>query len=117
MRNVIVAGGREFLDYNKLRNVLSDMLDESDVIISGCASGADSLAIKFAQQYGYGSKPFPANWANDGKYQAGFIRNSKMVNHSQVLIAFWDGQSGGTRDVIFKALESKLEVHVYNVKY
>ena len=117
MRFIIVAGGRWFSDYKHLESVLLGMLQDDDVIVSGCASGADSMAIDFAQQYGWKYETFPARWAVDGKYKAGFMRNSRMVAYSQMLIAFWDGQSGGTRDVIFKAIEAKLEVHVYHVKY
>ena len=117
MRHVIVAGGREFLNYALLTYILRGLLHPADVIVSGCAPGADSLAIKFADEYGWKCEKFPADWANEGKYKAGFLRNTRMVACSQVLIAFWDGQSGGTRDVIFKALEAKREVHVYNVWY
>ena len=117
MRNVIVAGGTNFADYTLLTHVLRGLLHPDDVIISGCAPGADSLGIKFAQEFGWKYETFPADWANDGKYEAGFIRNSKMVACANALIAFWDGQSGGTRDTIFKALEAKREVHVYMVKY
>ena len=117
MRYVIVAGGVEFLDYTLLAHRLRSLLHPDDIIVSGCAPGADSLAIKFAQEHGWKYELFPADWANDGKYKAGFLRNTRMVACSQVLIAFWDGQSGGTRDTIQKALEAKLEVHVYNVKY
>lgn len=117
MNRVIVAGGREFLDYVFLKHVLMHMLQDDDIIISGCAPGADSLAIQFAQEYGRKCEKFSANWGSDGKYKAGFMRNTRMVGHSQVLIAFWDGQSGGTLDVINKALQAKLDVHVYNVKY
>lgn len=116
MRNVIVAGGREFLNYELLSHVLRSLLHLDDVVVSGCANGADTLAIKFAQQYGWKYELFPADWVADGRL-AGFIRNSKMITFSQVLIAFWDGQSNGTRDTIFKALKAGLEVHVYHVKY
>lgn len=117
MRKVIVAGGREFLNYEFLKRVLLSMLRADDIIVSGCALGTDSLAIKFAKQYCWKCEKFPANWANDGKYKAGFVRNARMAACSQVLIAFWDGQSGGTHDMIQKALKAKLEVHVYHVKY
>ena len=50
MFKVIVAGGREFSDYQLLSSTLDRLLSrKSDVeIVSGAARGADSLAIRYA---------------------------------------------------------------------
>lgn len=116
MRRVIVAGGQEFLDYAYLSSVLTHLVAHSDIIVSGCAPGADTLAILFAREHGYSYGTYPAHWNVLGN-EAGKIRNTQMVSISDVLIAFWDGQSPGTRDTIHKALNAGLEVHVYRVRY
>lgn len=42
-------------------------------------------------------------------------RNSFMVDHSQVVIAFWNGEKGGTWQTIQYALKNVKETHVYPV--
>lgn len=68
-------------------------------IISGGARGADTLAEQFAQEYSYVTKIFPANWDKYGK-AAGPIRNKQIVDHCDILVAFWDGTSRGTKHSI-----------------
>ena len=66
---IIVAGSREFNDYDLLRNTLMDYLDfmdDKDVVdnpsqvkfISGTAKGADILGEQFAYTYEYEVKRF-----------------------------------------------------------
>ena len=51
-----------------------------------------------------------------GKPTAGPIRNAQMANYADALIAFWDGSSTGTRDMIRKAEEKGLKVHVQIIR-
>jgi hypothetical protein len=55
---------------------------------------------------------FKADWDKHGK-AAGPIRNQQMAQEADGLIAFWDGKSRGTKDMIQKALNYGLETHVY----
>jgi len=68
-------------------------------IISGGARGADSLAEQFAQEYSYVVKIFHAEWDKYGK-SAGYRRNIDIVNNCNLLVAFWDGTSRGTKHSI-----------------
>lgn len=116
---VIIAGGRDFTDYHKLKtymNCLLQLLDKSQVeIISGGAKGADSLGERYAREFGYKLKRFPADWNKYGK-AAGPIRNKEMALYAAeakgVLVAFWDGSSRGTYDMITRAEEYGLQVHI-----
>jgi hypothetical protein len=40
-------------------------------------------------------------------------RNQKLVDSCDVLVAFWDGASKGTRATIERALDTRKEVHVF----
>ena len=40
-------------------------------------------------------------------------RNRKLIGMSDVLVAFWDGSSEGTRKTIERALEAGKELHVF----
>lgn len=55
--------------------------------------------------------PFPAEWKRYGR-AAGMIRNQQMAWYATHLIAFWDGQSSGTRSMIEMAKRDGLEVRV-----
>lgn len=104
MFKVIIAGGRDFDDYelmrNKCCNILS-MYEPKDVeIVSGEATGADKLGERFAEEQGTGLCQFPADW-NLGK-MAGIIRNRQMAKYADALIAFWDGKSRGTMNMIYE---------------
>lgn len=125
---IIVAGSRDFKDYDLLSDTLMKYLgdmDDADIVdtpgqvvfISGTAKGADTLGEQFAYTWGYRVKRFPANWDLYGK-RAGYLRNEQMAKYAVadenygVLFAFWDGDSRGTKHMIDLANKHGLEVHV-----
>lgn len=113
---VIVAGGRDFFDYNflkeKVDNILSSIKDEIE-IVSGNAKGADELGERYAKERGYKIKRFPANWTQHGK-AAGPLRNEEMAKYADACICFWDGSSRGTSNMIDNAKKYKLKLRVVN---
>ena len=120
---LIIAGGRDFSDYDKLECFCSHTIKcmeneqkqpfESIEIISGRAQGADRQGEVFAFNKGYTLKMFPADWDTNGKF-AGYMRNEQMAKYAAcvdepptkrdqvraVLCAFWDGRSRGTKNMI-----------------
>ena len=70
------------------------------VVFCGEAKGADTLGKVYAQKQGFAVASFPANWTKHGK-SAGVIRNAEMqAAGADALIAFWDGKSPGTENMI-----------------
>ena len=127
---VVIAGSRDFNDFPKLMNSSIEILtgiskkrDDLDRIriISGTARGADKLGEQYAKIVGYELSKFPADWDGLGK-RAGYVRNAEMAKFAVeddnygMLIAFWDGQSRGTKHMIDLAKRYGLEVHVVNYK-
>ena len=110
---VIIAGGRNFRDYNKLRESCDNILvNQKELeIVSGTAAGADTLGERYAQEKGYEVKKFPAQWDLYGK-SAGYKRNQQMAEYADGLIAFWDGKSKGTKHMIDIANKMGLKVRV-----
>ena len=98
---VIVAGGRDFNDYPRLKGKLDAILylQESPTIMSGMARGADSLAVRYAAERGLALIERPADWLRNGR-RAGFMRNETMAQEADSLVAFWDGHSRGTQHMI-----------------
>jgi len=113
---VIIAGGRDFKDYNKLKDSCDKILiNQNNIeIVSGTANGADILGERYAQEKGYEVKKFPAKWDEYGK-KAGYMRNQEMGEYADGLIAFWDGKSKGTKHMIDIANKKGLKVRV--IKY
>lgn len=88
-----------------------DHVTPDTAIISGGARGPDSWAVDRAKTRGLATKVFPADWNAHGK-RAGFLRNQTIVDHADVVVAFWDGQSRGTADTIAKARAAGKHVEV-----
>jgi hypothetical protein len=110
---VIIAGGRDFDDFRFLcKKCMKKLQNKTDVtIVSGAAKGADQLGEKFANFMGYDIKRFPANW--DLGLVAGMLRNRDMAEYADALIAFWDGKSKGTKNMIEEAQKRNLQVAIY----
>lgn len=112
---VIIAGCRDFNDYELLKEkcdyFLQDEKKEDVVIISGHASGADALGERYAQERGFQLETFPADWKAHGR-AAGPIRNARMASAANALIAFWDGKSRVTKNMIEIAKNHNLKVVV-----
>ena len=108
---IIIAGGRDFQDYDLLEKTvdqfLSDQHDEI-TIFCGTARGADSLGERYAKKRGYAVRYFPPDWRRYGR-AAGPKRNQEMAEAAD---AFWDGESRGTGDMIRSASRRGLRLLV-----
>lgn len=115
MYKVIIAGGRDFENYETLSKICDEYLkDRKNIqIISGSARGADSLGEKYAIERRFSLIKVPAKWDVYGK-SAGYRRNEEMVQMANCLIAFWDGKSKGTNHTIKLAKKYKLDLKIIN---
>lgn len=111
---LIIAGSREITNYDALKVAFqwTELKLEDLEIVSGCARGVDSLAIEFAEEHNLKLHRFPADWEADGKI-AGFIRNQKMADFADALLAVWNGSSRGTEDMIKRAKKKGLRIYTY----
>jgi len=113
---VIIAGGRDFNDYELLQRTCNWVFKgvETLEIVSGGARGADKLGERYAKEIGLTPTVMKADWDEYGK-AAGPIRNSQMAKYADALIAFHDGSSTGTSDMIKKARREN--IHVLIIEY
>ena len=113
---VVVAGSRDFNDYHLLSSELDKFLagKKNVTIISGTARGADRMGEQYAAEHGYKVEQFPAEW---GVYHkgAGPIRNMQMVKTADAVVAFWDNQSTGTKNIIDCAKQENILYKVISV--
>lgn len=116
---LIVAGSRGFTDYSLLSKkleeirtvILTNSMADDLEIVSGGAKGADLLGERWAKEHHVSITIFPADWDKYGK-SAGHRRNRQMGDYADTLIAFWDGESPGTKGMIAYAEEKELGVIV-----
>lgn len=81
-------------------------------VVWGCAAGIDSLGAEWATEQRIQLKAFPADWNRYGR-AAGPIRNERMAEYADALVAIWDGRSKGTYNMIQEANRHGLLVFVY----
>lgn len=110
---VAVIGSRSFTDYDELKRTLSAI--KITEIISGGADGADKLAEQYATENNIPTKIFLPDWKKNGR-AAGFMRNTDIINEAELVVAFWDGQSNGTKDSITKAENQNKKVLIITFK-
>lgn len=118
--NIVIAGSRDFVDYPLLSKAVNRIInrfykDETITIVSGCARGADRMGEIFAENNHYDVIKKPAQWDIYGR-KAGYIRNTEMAKIGNVLIAFWDMKSPGTRNMITLANKYNLQVFVIDIE-
>ncbi|HVD00722.1 MAG TPA: hypothetical protein VNG93_06190 [Candidatus Dormibacteraeota bacterium] len=93
-----------------------EALPAGSVIVTGSASGVDAEAARAARGRDLAVIRVPASFdeARDASAAAG--RNQRLIDQADVVVAFWDGSSAGTRGTIERALDSGKEVHVFTSK-
>lgn len=104
---VLVCGGRHFMDYERVRTMLDEVGPSH--IIHGGATGADTLAGRYAEENDIPCDVFPAHWSRFGA-AAGPLRNTEMLTEGKPeLVVFFPG-SKGTMDMVNKARKAGCEV-------
>lgn len=104
-----IVGSRSITDFEKIKEILDKTLEKNDIIVSGGAQGVDSLAEMYARLNNMQCEVYKPEWDKYGN-AAGFIRNSKIVEESDYIIAFWDGLSKGTMDTMMKAENNNKQI-------
>lgn len=100
--HIIITGSRSWSDREAVRRALAP-LPPGTVVIVGDARGADTIAAQEAIRAGLSVVVVSADWATYGR-SAGPVRNARMLRYCPALvIAFWDGASSGTLDMLTRA--------------
>ncbi|MGK7390076.1 MAG: hypothetical protein ACNS60_06985 [Candidatus Cyclobacteriaceae bacterium M2_1C_046] len=81
-----VIGSRKFTNYTQMVKYLAKK-GTVDLVVTGDSEGADQLAKEYAQSHNIPFEFFPQD-------------KEAIVNNSDIIIAFWDGKSEGTQDIL-----------------
>lgn len=89
---VLVCGGRDYKDWGKVQETLDGLMATEGIseVISGCAKGADTMALDWALLNKVESDKYPAKWGLYGRKKAGPMRNQQMLDEGQpdLVVAF-----------------------------
>ena len=105
---VAVIGSRN-LTVSNLGKYLPDQTTE---IVSGGARGIDSCAKNYANANGIPLKEFLPNYDEFGR-SAPLLRNLEIIDYADIVLAFWDGKSRGTKFVIDKCRAKGKPVNIF----
>lgn len=116
---LIVAGGRDFTDSSVMISELTKLVQNGNIpdcpeLVCGMARGADMLAYSLWANNRMPIHNFPADWNKHGK-SAGYIRNAAMGEFADAAVCFWDGNSRGTKHMIY--IMERQNKPVYVVRY
>lgn len=114
-----IVGSRTFEDYDILKKFVLESIDINEVedVVSGGAIGADTLAEMFSlETFGKEAIVHEPDYKKWGRYFAPKLRNTLIAEESDVLIAFWNGFSSGTKDTIDKAKKLGKKVYIYKIE-
>lgn len=91
---IAVVGSRNIKNIN-----LDEYIFSYDEIVSGGAVGVDACAAEYAREKGIKLTEFLPEYDKYGR-AAPIVRNKRIVDYADKVIAFWDGHSKGTWSVI-----------------
>ena len=94
---VAIVGSREYPNLAEVRAYVR-ALPPDTTIVSGGARGVDRVAAAEAHRQGLAVEVIKADWSRGRA--AGPERNREIVRRVDRVVAFWDGQSPGTRSTI-----------------
>lgn len=107
-----IVGSRHFSEPDRVTDYVRTLPTNAS-IITGSASGVDAAATKAARERGIAVQVIAASFDELADATRAAARNQRLVNACDVVVAFWDGSSEGTRATVERALDSGKEVHVF----
>ncbi len=105
---VAVIGSRGLI----VRDLGKYLPEGTTEIVSGGAKGVDSSAREYALSHGIKLTEFLPEYDKYGR-SAPLKRNITIIEHSDVVLAFWDGRSHGTKYVIDNCKKLDVPVKIY----
>lgn len=113
---IIIAGSRILTDYSIVCRAVENSGFDISMVISGGSRGVDTLGEQWARQHKISLERFTANWERYGN-RAGNLRNREMAVYADGLLAIWNGQSRGTKDMIDVMFERKKPIFIYSIPF
>lgn len=111
----IITGSKDFNSIESMEECIESLgLDPITEVICCGSKGADTVGANWAMKHNIPVKVYLPKWDEYG-YAAALIRNNLIAKYTDILIAFWDGESPGTKNII--NIMYNLGKEVYTFKY
>jgi len=105
---IAIIGSRNLV-INDFEKYIPDSVTE---IVSGGAKGIDSCIETYSEKKSIPIKVFYPEYSKYGK-SAPLKRNLQIIDYSDLVIAFWDGMSKGTKHVIDECKKKRKPIIIY----
>ncbi len=116
MKRIVIGGYRNFNDYEVFKAFVNSCIgDENEItVLSGHCKGADLMAEQYAEEKGFATEIYPADWKKYGR-AAGPIRNKQMVEKADIVIAFTCDRATGTKNLISHAQKLGKKIFIKDI--
>ena len=105
---ITIIGSRNLV-VNDLQRFLPE---ETDEIVSGGAKGIDSCAREYAKSNSIKLTEFLPKYNEFGR-AAPIKRKDEIIDYADMVIAFWDGKSRGTKYVIDTCRKNGKKIKIF----
>lgn len=85
---------------------------ETTEIVSGGAKGVDTSAREYAQRHGLKLTEYLPEYGRYGR-AAPLKRNITIIENADLVLAFWDGRSRGTKYVIDNCTKRNIPIKIH----
>ncbi len=107
---IAIVGSRDFPHLDAVEQLVAQLPEDTEVV-SGGARGVDQAAQAAAEARGLKFTLFKPDWSQGRA--AGPIRNRKIVEYADAVVAFWDQKSKGTANAISIAEKLGVECRIF----
>ncbi len=107
-----IVGSRHFTELERVEAYVVGLSAPAS-LVTGSASGVDALVARIGRERGLPVRVVAAGFEDVGDERLAAERNQRLIDACDLLVAFWDGSSKGTRMTIDRALDMGREVHVF----
>lgn len=104
---VAIVGSRGL----KIKDFSPYLPQGTNEIVSGGAVGIDTYAKEYAECHGIKLTEFLPEYEKYGR-AAPLKRNITIIKYTDIVLAFWDGKSRGTKFVIYNSIKMGIPVKV-----
>lgn len=108
---VAIIGSRNLIINNLEKYIPNDTTE----IVSGGAKGIDTCAREYAKSKKLKLTEFLPEY-NKYKKAAPLKRNLQIIKYADIVIAFWDGKSKGTKYTIDNCKKQNKKIIVHTIK-
>ena len=112
--HIMICGSRNNINRDLVRADLYSIISryKNAIFHLGGAGGVDLIAEEYCESLGV---KYILHYPDYNRYgrPAPLVRNDEMINCSDRVFAFWNGESSGTKYVINKCLENDVPLVVF----